>query len=276
MLDWEYLRISGLIILLEALGTALVWGLGHAIYLNRVHSRGWASTKRLLRKSGLVFVLALLVATWMKEGRALTTLIGAALGRPHSEYLAGALAQSGQGMLKQDHAKAFEWFHRAAEQGDPEAEYAVACAYHFGQGTPCDPEKALQWARASADSGNAMGMVLAGEMLQEADPSAAQFLFARSRPLLEARAAGGDGSACFLLGTLYQQGGGIPADPVMALAWMLRGRNLGLPPFQDLIAQRLEQSLTPAQRAQAAERAKTLVPSQAKSGDRMNRIEKKD
>jgi len=264
-MDWEYVRISGLIILLEALGAALIWCLGHAIYLNRIHSRGWASTKRLLHKSGLVFALALFVAISMKEGRALAALVGAAIGLPRSEYLVGALAQSGQGLLKQDNAKAFGWFHRAAKRGDPDAEYALACAYHFGQGTSRDPGKALRWARSSAESGNAMGMVLAGELLKDADPKAAQSLFARSRPLLEAQAAGGDGTACFLLGSLYQQGGGIPADPTMALAWMLRGRMYGLSPFQDLSAQSLERSLTPAQRSEAARRARALGASPTNS-----------
>lgn len=266
-MNWEYLRDSALVTLLEALGAALIWAIGHAVYLNRIHSHGWASTKRLLKKAGLVFSLALLTFTAVKEGRTITVLGGALLGHPRAEYLAGTLAQRGQGLLKRDQARAFAWFLKAAGQGEPDAVYALAQAYHSGQGTPRDPAQALRWAQASAQSGNPLGMVLSGELLKDRDPQAAQSYFTRSRPLLESKATAGDATACFFLGMLHWQGEGTPVDPVEALAWMLRGRSLGFSQLQSVAAEMMAQALTPDQRAQAAERARALGPSPAKSRD---------
>jgi TPR repeat protein len=40
--------------------------------------------------------------------------------------------------LTQDYAEAVKWFHRAAEQGDPDAAFNLGCMYWNGQGVPQD------------------------------------------------------------------------------------------------------------------------------------------
>jgi hypothetical protein len=61
-MDWAYVSIWGFILALMALGGALLWALGCAVYLNRIRSRGWASSRRLLKSSLLVFSVALTLA----------------------------------------------------------------------------------------------------------------------------------------------------------------------------------------------------------------------
>ena len=55
-------------------------------------------------------------------------------------------------------------------------------------------------------------------------------------------------------------GKGTPKDPAEGFAWMLTARNLGLDPFMEVIILVQEPQLTPSQRAEATQRAATLLP----------------
>jgi TPR repeat protein len=52
-------------------------------------------------------------------------------------------------------AKAVQWFEKAAEQGVPEAQAALASAYLAGEGKKQDFSKAYFWLQAAASSGHA-------------------------------------------------------------------------------------------------------------------------
>ena len=64
------------------------------------------------------------------------------------------LYQDGQG-VQQDYAEAMKWFRKAADQGDPEAQYALGVMYKNGRGVPRDDAEAIKWYRKAADQGNA-------------------------------------------------------------------------------------------------------------------------
>jgi len=51
--------------------------------------------------------------------------------------------------------KAFEWYSKAAEQGQVNAQYNVGYAYHFGDGVNIDYDKAMNWYAKAAAQGNA-------------------------------------------------------------------------------------------------------------------------
>ena len=55
----------------------------------------------------------------------------------------------------QDIKKAILCFQKAAEDGNSYAEYQLGKIYYFGTGIRPDPEKGLEYLKASADHGNA-------------------------------------------------------------------------------------------------------------------------
>lgn len=264
-MDWGYVRTSGLILVLTALGAALGWGLGYAVYLNRIGSRGWASTRRLLVTALVVFALALPLAVAVKEGATLWTLAKGRLGSSEGQYQTGILYAAGGTFLRTSRSRAIREFRRAANQGHVPAQFALAQACRSGQGTPRDSAEALRWARAAAQAGHPLAMVLAGELLQEASPAEAEPFFRQAAPLLRAQGELGDGQACFSLGFLYRYGRGAAQDPVEALTWMLLAQRLGIGPLQGLAVQMYEKNLTLEQRTQAHARAEAWIRGRGKN-----------
>ncbi len=55
--------------------------------------------------------------------------------------------------VEQDREKAFQYYLRSAELGNPECQYKIATCYEQGIGVAQDPEKAMHWYRESASQG---------------------------------------------------------------------------------------------------------------------------
>jgi TPR repeat protein len=51
--------------------------------------------------------------------------------------------------------EAVKWFRRAADQGDPDAQYNLGLMYEKGRGVSQDDAEALEWYRRAEDQGNA-------------------------------------------------------------------------------------------------------------------------
>ena len=66
--------------------------------------------------------------------------------------------------IEQDHAKAFEWYLRAAEQGHGKAQYNVAYAYANGIGAQKNTSEAIKWYGKSADQGIALAEYVLAKM----------------------------------------------------------------------------------------------------------------
>jgi TPR repeat protein len=49
--------------------------------------------------------------------------------------------------------EAFSWLHKAAEQGDPDAQFNLASAYWTGRGCQVDKTKSVEWYQKAADQG---------------------------------------------------------------------------------------------------------------------------
>lgn len=181
-MDWGYVRVWGMILVLVALGAALVWGLGYAVYLNRIGSRGWASTRRLLVTALVVFALALPLAVAFKEGATMWTLAKGRLGSSEGQYQTGILYAAGGTFLRTSRSKAVYEFRLAAEQGHAQAQFALAQACHSGQGTPKDRAEALRWARAAAQADHPLAIVLAGSSSRNRPQPRRNPFSARPRP----------------------------------------------------------------------------------------------
>jgi TPR repeat protein len=267
MIDWGYVRNWGAIFALTALGVAMLWGLGYAVYLNRIGSRGWASTRQWLKTSLTVFSASLLVAITFREGPVLWALVKGRLGSPDGQYLTGVLYQQGGGLLQQSPERAVPAFRRAADQGHTLAQLALARAYHYGLGTRKDQAEALRWAEVAAHAGHPLAMVLAGELLQESSPAEAGAFFKHALPLLQAQAEAGDGQSCFTLGFLYRHGFGVVSDSEEALYWMLLAQRLGISPPQAFSIEAYGKSLPPDQQIRASGRAQAWLRAHGKPPD---------
>jgi TPR repeat protein len=103
--------------------------------------------------------------------------------------------------VKRDPVEALKWFHKAAKQGNSEAQYNLGNLYgtpHFG--IELDQEESVKWYRQAAEHGNA--------------------------------------DAQYSLGAKYFKGEGLPQDYVMGYAWMevaARQGHFSAPNYRDLI-----------------------------------------
>ena len=52
-----------------------------------------------------------------------------------------------------DYGKAFEWYKRAAEQGDSYAQHNLGWCYNNGKGVEQDDTKAFEWYREGSGTG---------------------------------------------------------------------------------------------------------------------------
>jgi len=65
-------------------------------------------------------------------------------GDAWAQYGLGVLYHKGQG-VEQDHAKALEWYHKAAQQDHPDAQEKLAMMYLQGDGVEKDEDKGYEW-----------------------------------------------------------------------------------------------------------------------------------
>ena len=72
------------------------------------------------------------------------------MGEPNAQYNLGICYYNGQG-VKQNFEEAVKWLKKAAEQGIVFAQYNLGVCYYSGQGVKQDFEEAVKWFRIAAD-----------------------------------------------------------------------------------------------------------------------------
>lgn len=116
-----------------------------------------------------------------------------------------------------------------AEAGDASAQQKLSTMYFYGRGVPENEERAMQWARRSADKGNLDAMFFIGTMyvfgdvipktVSDPDLEAAKWLFeAASR---------GHADAEYGLGLLFLAGKGVVQNQDEAMKWIRRAAEHG-------------------------------------------------
>jgi len=126
--------------------------------------------------------------------------------------------QDGQrAYLEGDYETALREFKPLAEQGDANAQYALAVMYDNGRGMPPDDSQAVKWYRLAAEQGTIaaqfnLGVMYAmGEGVPQDDREAVKWY----------RLAGeqGDADSQYALGLMYDRGRGLLQDYVQAHKW---------------------------------------------------------
>ena len=56
--------------------------------------------------------------------------------------------------VKRNSAEAMEWYHKAAAQGNAQAQFNLGSMYFEGEGVPKDPAQAVVWYRKAAEQGD--------------------------------------------------------------------------------------------------------------------------
>ena len=123
--------------------------------------------------------------------------------------LLGEIYANGLG-IRQDDAKAAEWYKLAADRGDRDAIFALAMFRLQGRGGARDRDAAAKLLAAAAKLGHAVAaydlalLYIEGHMFPQD--------FVRAAELLRVAAQAGNPDAQYALGTLYKEGRGVPKD----------------------------------------------------------------
>ncbi|MGC2196093.1 MAG: SEL1-like repeat protein [Terriglobales bacterium] len=117
-------------------------------------------------------------------------------GDPQAEFGLAQACDYGNGIAQNDQA-AFSWYRKSAEQGYAPAQNAVGLMYRAGRGVESSKEQAVEWYRKAAKQKNAKAM--------------------------------------FNLGTAYYNGDGVAINDISAFAWFVLAEHYGSEPAHDAV-----------------------------------------
>jgi len=131
------------------------------------------------------------------------------------------LEREASGLMMMD-AESVSWLHKAAGQGNVEAQFALGYMYTNGIGVTEDNAEAIRWFRKAAGRGNAMSQFLLSIRIITTDS-------AEAVGWLRKAADHGVAKAQHLLGLIYSEGGGgITKDDAEAIRWWRKAAKQGL------------------------------------------------
>lgn len=131
----------------------------------------------------------------------------------------GILCYEGE-IAQLDYKKAFECFHKAAEQGDSVSCYYTALSYFNGQGVDVDEERGMYYLEQASDLKHKEAMFLLADKIEETDPNKALLL------LQECAQLDHDG-AYYKLGKWYSVGYNVTKDEKRAFEYYNKASDLG-------------------------------------------------
>lgn len=127
--------------------------------------------------------------------------------------------------VRQDYAEAVKWFRKAAEQGQPDAQAWLGVCCENGYGVRQDLEEAVKWYRKAAKQGALDAQLLLGRCYAEG--KGVRQDDAEAAEWFRRAAEQGDSDAQFLLGRCYEFGNGVEKDLVEAVKWYRKAAKQG-------------------------------------------------
>ena len=132
----------------------------------------------------------------------------------------GNMLTEGIGVPK-DPARAHEWYLRAADSDDAEAQFLIGRNYETGKGGVVkDLKQALGWYRKAANGGN--GDAMNNMAVMHALGEGVKADFGEAVRWYQKAAEAGNGNAMFNLAALYDEGQGVKKSPKTAARWVMR------------------------------------------------------
>ena len=180
-------------------------------------------------------------------------------GDAEAQLSLGVLHLRGEG-VPQDKAEAVRWFRIAASQGDATAQFNLGVMYHSGEGIPQNATVAVRWYRQAAEQGDAGAQNNLGVMYVNGEgvPRNATEAVRWYRDAAEQ----GNANAQLNLGSMYEYGSGVGRDFIQAHKWY----NLAASRYQASEQSHRDQALRSRDRV-----ASLLIPSELATAQRLAR-----
>ena len=124
-----------------------------------------------------------------------------------------------------DHAEAAQWYRKAAEQGDADAQCMLGYFYYIGYGVNKDYAEAVKWWRQAAEQGDADAQCMLGDCYYHGngvDEDCAEAV-----KWWRQAAEQGNTRAQYKLGDCYYLGCGVNKDPEEAVKWYEKAAEQG-------------------------------------------------
>lgn len=154
-------------------------------------------------------------------------------GQPEAEFDLGVLYAQGLGVAR-DLTQAEQWYRKAADQGNAEAEFALGQMYSLGWGVPRDEADAMRWfqmANGPDTDGPPTDWSLIVGYGQPQDQKQAAYWY-------QMAAEKGHAEAQYNLARLYSAGKGVPHDDEKAARWMRASASQGYAPAEARLGSR--------------------------------------
>lgn len=139
-------------------------------------------------------------------------------GNPEAQFRLGVMYGNGDG-VGLDYAQARAWFEKAAAQGHENALITLAWMYANGTGVDADEDRARDLYLAAARRGSAKAQYVVGTMYRFAQYGVKKDVAKAVEWYLKA-ADQGMATAQFALGRMLMEGKGVMQDDAAALQWL--------------------------------------------------------
>ncbi len=179
-------------------------------------------------------------------------------GDPSAQFIVATRYLDGEG-VPQDVNQAAHWYQKAALAGSAPAQYRLATLFERGRGVPRDPATALVWYQRAAEQGNLKAMHNAAVIAAGSEAGKPDYDIAYKWFLAASR--NGLKDSQFNLAVLYERGLGTRASVDEALFWYLVAARQDDADAKKR-AEVLSQNLAPAVVEAVQAKAKAWVPQQ--------------
>jgi uncharacterized protein len=161
-------------------------------------------------------------------------------GDAEAQLALAGLYASGTGVSK-DPRKAEKWHRMAAEHGLARAQYELALDCFDGIGTKPDPAEAVRWLRLASEQGLVEARMELGQRYLRGDEVRENAMEAVK--LFRLVAAQGTPAAEAALGTCYLEGTGVPKDILEGVRWTRQAAEKGFPLAQNTLGRCCEKGI---------------------------------
>jgi len=135
-------------------------------------------------------------------------------GNAAAQYMLGTALSRGQPIPQNESAGAY-WIEQAAKSGYASAEFLLGALYEKGMGVKEDRNQAFVWYRKAAEGGDCRGQdVIGHDYLDRKEPD-----YEKALEWLQRSAEQGFRQAQTDLGSLYENGDGVPRNDQLAAQW---------------------------------------------------------